>query len=77
MSRGDVTTTRDHVMRTDYDMGLPGRVAGLLCLAIRSGFCPGPLGYGLVTAAAVYVVDSYTRLMAVEYHAHVELGYWR
>jgi hypothetical protein len=44
-------------------------------LVIRSGFCPRPLGYGLVMAAVVYVVGSYTRFMAVEYHALVEPAY--
>ncbi len=44
-------------------------------LVIRSGFCPRPLGYGPVMAAVVYVVGSYTRFMAVEYHTFVEPAY--
>lgn len=44
-------------------------------LVIRSSYCPRPLGYGLVVAAVVYVVGSYTRFMAVEYHALVEPYY--
>ncbi|MBL3529344.1 MAG: DUF4386 domain-containing protein [gamma proteobacterium endosymbiont of Lamellibrachia anaximandri] len=58
-----------------YDLGLIffaiANVA-LGVLVIRSGFCPRVLGYGLAMAAVVYVVGSYTRFMAVEYHAFVE-----
>jgi len=58
-----------------YDLGLiffaVANVA-LGVLVIRSGFCPKPLGYGLVMASAVYVVGSYTRFIAVEYHAFIE-----
>lgn len=61
-----------------YDLGLIffgiANIA-LGVLVIRSGFCPRPLGYGLVMAAVVYVVGSYTRFMAVEYHALIEPAY--
>jgi len=61
-----------------YDLGLiffaiANVVLGVL--VIRSGFCPKQLGYGLVMASAVYVVGSYTRFIAVEYHAFIEPVY--
>ncbi len=61
-----------------YDLGLIFfAIANLVLgvLVIRSGFCPRPLGYGLVIAAVVYVVGSYTRFMAADYHALVEPAY--
>ncbi|MCW9059868.1 MAG: DUF4386 domain-containing protein [Gammaproteobacteria bacterium] len=61
-----------------YDLGLIffgiANIA-LGVLVIRSGFCPRPLGHGLVIAAVIYVIGSYTRLFAVEYHTFVEPAY--
>lgn len=34
MSRGDVTTTRNHALQTDHEIRWLGRVAGLLYLVI-------------------------------------------
>jgi hypothetical protein len=44
-------------------------------LAIKSGFFPRILGYSLIMAAVVYVVGSYTRFMAMEYHTLIEPVY--
>ena len=61
-----------------YDLGLlffaVANVA-LGVLVIRSDFCPKPLGYGLLMAAAVYLLGSYTRFIAVEFYAFVEPAY--
>lgn len=61
-----------------YDLGLIffgiANIA-LGVLVIRSGFCPRPLGYGLVMAAVVYVVGSYMKFMAAVYHTFVEPAY--
>lgn len=61
-----------------YDLGLiffgiANIALGLL--VIRSGFCPRPLGHGLVIAAVIYMIGSYTRFFAVEYHTFVEPAY--
>lgn len=61
-----------------YDLGLIffgiANIA-LGVLVIRSGFCPRPLGHGLVIAAVIYVIGSYARFFAVEYHTFVEPAY--
>lgn len=61
-----------------YDLGLIffgiANIA-LGMLVIRSGFCPRPLGYGLIMAATVYLLGSYTRFIADEYHPFVEPAY--
>jgi len=61
-----------------YDLGLIffgiSNIA-LGVLVIRSGFCPRPLGHGLIIAAVIYVIGSYTRFLAVEYHTFVEPAY--
>jgi len=61
-----------------YDLGLIffaiANVA-LGVLVVRSGFCPSPLGYGLIMASVVYLVGGYTRYLAVDYLPLVEPAY--
>ena len=54
---------------------LYARIAGILYLIIKSKYFPGILGYGLITAAVVYLVGSFARFLLPDYVSFVEPSY--